>query len=372
MPVIISCPHPESTELIRHGLSHACKLLEDLRRKNNEYLDGPIDVATFICWLREDNPEFAVEIDASSLTDHFARRLGRLLCLAERLEKIATHLYESGTHESSTAAYTKLDNSAVRETLRHAFPCWSKEVIADAVDDAAIILFRDETRALAGCNRVTSAPLVHRHRVQELTSMLEHIRERAKSKLDTCYLISRDDVPQSLREFVLEKSAVVVPLSANLDASFIFHSKNNGVLFRELVIEEDGTPPLIPVMGLDDGRALFDFEALRESVFRRFRAQLPILYVSKIETVLVTYPFQQFIFENTYYSAVTGLQIEWENETVPFEVRVDQLRRTNLPRHVYVSRFVEDLSRSRPITGVVRPLRHWARSGDYAVEQLAR
>jgi hypothetical protein len=282
------------------------------------------------------------------------------------------HLHVSGSQEASTATQTQVCGSAVRETLRHAFPRWSEAALEDAISDATVILSRDEARKLMEQNRVTSAPLVRRHKIQELTPTLKNIRERAKGQQDTCYLISREEVPQPLQEFISESSVVVVPLFAGLDASFIYHSTANDFMFRELVIDEDDKPPLLPVMGVEGGRILFDFEGLRESVFRRFRSQLPVLYASQSAAVLATYPFQQFSFENRYYSAVTGLQIEWENCVVPFEVRVDQLRRTRLPRHVYVNRFVEDLSRCRPITGEVHPLRHWTLSGDYADEQLAR
>jgi hypothetical protein len=179
--------------------------------------------------------------------------------------------------------------------------------------------------------------------------MLQTVRQLARiARPDTCFLVERNDAPQSLQEYIHEQVAVVVPLAAGSDAPWIFHCQDGRPIYRELVVEDGDGPISIPLMvGLERGRVLFDYEALRERLFGRLRAELPIMYVSSEATVLVTHPFQPFMFEDNFYAEVTNFQMGWEsdvNHGMSFEQRVDSLRRDKLPRHVYVNRFVEDLS----------------------------
>jgi hypothetical protein len=344
-------PNDTFETLIQCGLRHAVVLLDNLLNQNGDYQNSRVDVDTFLSWLMEDHPDWSAELGKSGSAELFGHRLGRFLLLAQRRDELSGYLAQAECKpmERDVDALCKRRN--VREAIQRALPRWSGETVEDAINDAAILLTSSRLfNAVGGC-AVKHAPQVQRYMVPELSPMLQTVRQLAPTaQRDTCFLVARDDAPQSLQEYIHEQVAVVVPLEAKSDASWIFHCQDGRTTHRELVVEDGDGPISIPLMvGLERGCVLFDYEALRERLFGRLRAQLPIMYVSSVETVLATHPFQPFAFSESFYAEVTNFQMGWESDVdhgMSFEQRVDSLRRDRLPRHVYVNRFLEDLTRS--------------------------
>ncbi len=284
----VPLPNPDSrtTDTIRAGLNHAARLLADLCSRNSEYRDAQAGVATFLAWILDDHPSFASQLDASGVTAYFARRLGRFLFLAVNQERLKAGYEEAVGQPVARPVETAPNSGFVRAALRHALPRWSTEAVEDSIDDAIILL--DSWKSQNEKSEIVKAQLARRYLVKELTPALQALRQRAKAvHPETCFLVSPCDAPKALRTYICEKIAIVIPLAATFDESWIFHCKDSGVSFRELVIEDAVAPPSIPVMmAFDSGRTLFDFEGLRERVFRHFRAELPVIYVSSRATVL--------------------------------------------------------------------------------------
>ena len=362
MPALLTRSSETEEQLVQIGLRYAAELLDTLIKHNGEYRNTRPDVATFLMWLSDDHPQFAIELGESGFTALFARRLGRFLCLAEKLDELVKVLAEAADEKALPGTDTMENKDTVRAAVQRTFPRWSSEVVGDVIDDAVILLNALEPLASTSESEVVKAPLVKRYMVNEVTPALETVRRLAKIRFDTCFLVSRNDAPEPLSKYIHEKVAVVVPLVATFDESWIFHSTDVGISYQELVIDDGNRLPSIPVMmTLDERRVLFDFEALRESVFRSLRVQLPVMYVSTSATILVTYPFHQFAFENAFYSAVTGFQIAWENPDCdqPFEQRLDRLRRDSLPHFVYVNRFVDDMTGHAVTSRPFQSFSHW-------------
>jgi len=342
-------PNDTVETLIQRGLRHAGVLLDKLLKQNGDYQDSRVDVDTFLSWLMEDYPDWSAELAKSGSAELFGHRLGRFLLLAQRRDELSGHLAQAKCKpkERDVDALGKRRN--VREAIQRALPRWSGETVEDAINDAAILLTSSRSfNAVGGC-AVKHAPQVQRYMVPELSPMLQTVRQLAPTEQrDTCFLVARNGAPQSLQEYIHEQFVVVVPLAAKSDASWIFHCQDSRATYRELVVEDGDGPISMPLMvGLERGLILFDYEALRERLFDRLRAELPIMYVSSEATVLATHPFQPFAFADNFYSEVTNVQMGWESDVdhgMSFEQRVDSLRRDRLPRHVYVNRFLEDLT----------------------------
>ncbi|MGF6505881.1 hypothetical protein [Paraburkholderia sp. 32] len=344
-------PNDTVETLIQSGLRHAVALLDELLNQNGDYQNSRVDVDTFLSWLMEDHPDWSAELAKSGSTELFGHRLGRFLLLAQRRDELSGYLAQAECKPKDRDVDALGKRRNVRAAIQRALPRWSEETVEDAINDAAILLTSSRSfNAVGGC-AVKHAPQVQRYMVPELSPMLQTVRQLAPTaQRDTCFLVARNDAPQSLQEYMHEQVAVVVPLEAKSDASWIFHCQDGRPIYRELVVEYDDGTIAIPLMvGLERGRILFDYEALRERVFARLRAQLPIMYVSSVATVLATHPFQPFAFAANFYAEVTNFQMGWEsdvNHGMSFEQRVDSLRRDRLPRHVYVNRLLEDLTHS--------------------------
>ena len=356
-------PNDAVETLIQSGLRHAGVLLDKLLNQNGDYQNSRVDVDTFLSWLMEDHSDWSAELAKSGSAEVFVHRLGRFLLLAQRRDELSGYLAqaECKPKERDVDALGKRRN--VREAIQRALPRWRGETVEDAINDAAVLLTSSHSfNAVGGC-AVKHAPQVQRYMVPELSPMLKMVRQLAPTaQRDTCFLVARNDAPQSLQEYIHEQVAVVVPLAAKSDATWIFHCQDGRPTYRELVVEDSDGPISIPLMvGLERGRVLFDYEALRERLFDRLRAELPIMYVSSTETVLATHPFQPFAFADNFYAEVTNFQMGWEGDVsqgMSFEQRVDGLRRDRLPRHVYVNRLLEDLTHPPVCGGATLTLRH--------------
>lgn len=363
MDITLPSPNETAESLIQSGLRYAVALLDTLTSRNSDYRHSRVDTGMLFTWLQEDHPSWAAELAESCCTRLFTRRLGRLLFLTQRRDQLSGHLAEitGASMPSDSDATAKL--TAVRAAVRHMLPHWSSEAVEDVLGDASLLLANPGP--FPGSEAVTRAPSVRRYIVEGLSPALETVRQLATAApLDTCFLIAREDAPHSLQKYIHEQVAVVVPLGARFDESWIFHCQDGRPTYREIVIDDGDGPLSMPVMfGLERGRVLFDYEALREKLFRRLRAELPVMYVSSGATVLVTHPFQPFAFEDGFYAEVTNFQMGWESAAncgIPFEQRVDCLRRERLPRHMYVNRFVEDLTLSPASIHTAPALRHWS------------
>ncbi|QGZ56855.1 hypothetical protein [Paraburkholderia acidiphila] len=363
MDITLPSPNETAESLIQSGLRYAVALLDALTSRNSDYLNPRVNVGTFLSWLQEDHPGWAAELAESNYSKLFARRLGRTLFLAQRRDQLEQSFADTTGARLSGDSDAMERMTAVRAAVRHVLPYWSSEAVEDVLDDASALLV--STVPLSHGQAITRAPSVQRYIVNELSPALKAVRRQATTaRPDTCFLVPRNHAPQPLQEYIHEKIAVVVPLVASFDESWIFHCQDGRPTYRELIIDDGDGPLSMSVMfGLERGRVFFDYEALRDPLFRRLRAELPVMYVSSGATVLATHPFQPFAFEDAFYAEVTNFQMGWENDTgnnMPFQQRVDCLRRDRLPRHVYVNRFVDDLTGSPASVHTAPALRHWA------------
>ncbi|WP_233886325.1 hypothetical protein [Paraburkholderia flagellata] len=363
MHTTLPSPNEAAESLIQSGLRYAIALLNTLTSRNSDYRNSRVDVGTFFSWLQEDHPGWAAELAESNYSELFARRLGRTLFLAQRRDQLEQRFADTTGASLSGDSDAMERITAVRAAVRHVLPHWSGEAVEDVLGDASALLVN--TGQSSSGQTITRAPSVHRYIVNELSPALEAVRRQATTaRPDTCFLVARHDAPQPLQEYIHERVAVVVPLVARFDEAWIFHCQDGRPTYREVIFDDGDGPLSMPVMfGLERSRILFDYEALREPLFRRLRAELSVMYVSSGATVLATHPFQPFAFEDAFYGEVTNFQMGWESDTgnnMPFQQRVDCLRRERLPRHVYVNRFVDDLTRSPASVHMPSALRHWS------------
>ncbi|WP_322008044.1 hypothetical protein [Paraburkholderia tropica] len=349
MHLLHHSPNEPVEALIQSGLQHAAELLDSLLNQNSDYQNARIDAGTFISWLMEDHPAWSQKLAEFGSSELFTHRLKGFLTLAQRRDQLLRHLALAKS-QLNCHDVDKLDKrGVVRKAIQSTFPRWSGETVEESIGDAVILLGGSRLFETAAGYPVKHAPQVQRYMVTEISPKLQAARKLANAvQPDTCFLVSRSDAPRSLQEHIHEQVAVVVPLTAKSDAPWIFHCQDGQFTYREVLIEDGDGPISIPLLvGLERGRIFFDYEALRERLFNKLRAELPVLYVSSEATMLATYPFQPFAFAENFYAEVTNFQMGWESDIshgMPFEQRVDGLRRNRFPCHVYVNRFVEDLA----------------------------
>jgi hypothetical protein len=362
MPVVLQSPSPEAAQLALTGLNHASALLRDLLKRNPDYLTDTIETGAFASWLYEDNPTFESTLNLSGSQQHFERRLGRYLSLANDSRKILRAMEELAQREQSDSAVNESDSRHLQEVLKKRFSRWNDAVLHDTLVDAGLLIrtIRDFTSAWASGGKLLATP--KRHRVADRSPALVLAHEYAKSQTDTCYLVRSSELPDTMRELVAERYCVVVPLAAQFDESWIFHSSATNFRFEPLVFTDAPSFNEIRMMlAVQDG-VMFDYEAMTGSVFRKFRAELPVVYVTRSSSLLVSYPFQPFFVDSRCHGAHTELDIEWDlASTESFEALIRDRHLDNLPRHKYAFRSALDLT-GECMNAVAWPiLPHWTR-----------
>jgi hypothetical protein len=362
MPVILQSPTPAAAQLALAGLNHAGVLLRDLVRRNPEYLSYPVETGAFAFWLYEDNPEFTVALKESDSVRYFERRLGRYLALAERSVKLFRATEKLVEHASSRRSAQDCANERLSQALAKTFPGWNTADVQDTVADAALVMqsLRNFEWICNSEARLALAP--ERHRVANLSPALMLAREQAEAQPDTCFLLHSSELPDTMRELVAERYCVVVPLAAVFDESWIFHSSTANFSFDPLVFTDAPTCNDVRMMLTAEERVMFDYEALAGSVFRHFRAELPVVYASRSSCTLVTYPIQPFRLASGFHIAHTELDIGgFFDSKESFENQVRDLHRDRLPRHAYVIRAVHDLTAENAGSVEWPILPHWTR-----------
>ena len=361
MPVVLSSPTPFAAQLARAGLRHANTLLTRLVHRHPAYLSYPINVGAFSAWMLADHPDFAKALIDSGSANHFERRLGRYLCLAGNHAKILDALRRTSPYAE------RLDWSPSAPSAEHldraialVFPGWSNETRSDALGDATLLLGALDRCKQAPKGGGSAVGRTIRHRVAALSPALERARQEAESTPDTCFILSSRDLPEDMRRQVSERYCLVVPLSATFDESWILHSRDEEFSFDQLVLTDSASFNDLRTMLTTQEGVMFDYEALQEHVFRRFRAELPVVYASESSCVLVSHPLQPFSLETLFFCARTQFEYSWDcGSCESFERQIQRLCRDGLPRHVYVNRAVRDLSDECSEPAYWPTLRHW-------------
>lgn len=361
MPVVLSSPTPFAAQLAHAGLRHANAILTRLLHRHPSYLSYPIDVGAFSAWILADHPDFAKALINSGSANHFERRLGRYLCLAANHAKLLDALRRSAPYEQQSDWSPSAPSA---QHLDHAialvFPGWSSETRSDAFGDATLLLDALDRCKQAPKRDASTVNWTIRRRVAALSPALERARREAESTPDTCFIVSSRDLPEDMQRQVSERYCLVVPLSAIFDESWILHSRDEEFSFDQLVFTDSASFNDLRTMLTTQEGVMFDYEALQEHVFRRFRAELPIVYASKSSCVLVSHPLQPFRLEALFFCARTQFEYSWDcGSCVSFERQIQRLCRDGLPRHVYVNRAVRDLSGECSVPVDWPILRHW-------------
>lgn len=362
MPIVLQSPSTEAAQLALTGLNHASALLRDLLKRNPDYLTDTIETGAFAGWLYEDNPAFENTLNLSGSRQYFERRLGRYLCLAYDSRKLFRAMEELAQAEQSDSPMNALDAEHLQEVLKKGFPRRNDIELDDTLADAGLLMrtIRDFPSAWGPGGKLLAVP--KRHRVANRSPALVLAHEYAKSQTDTCYLVRSSELPDTMHELVAERYCVVVPLAAQFDESWMFHSSATNIRFEPLVFTDAPSFNEIRMMlAVQDG-VMFDYEAMTGSVFRRFRAEFPVVYVTRSSCLLVSYPFQPFCVDSRYHGAHTELDIEWDlASSDSFEALIRDRHRDNLPRHMYALRSAVDLT-GECVNSVAWPiLPHWTR-----------
>ncbi|TXC79110.1 hypothetical protein [Paraburkholderia azotifigens] len=265
-------------------------------------------------------------------------------------------------HAASWQSAQDCANEHLNHALAKTFPGWNTADVQDTVPDATLVMrsLRDFTWTWNSEERVALAP--KRHRVGNLSPALALAREHAEAQPDTCFLLHSSELPDTMRELVAERYCVVVPLAAVFDESWIFHSSTENFSFEPLVFTDAPTCNDVRMMLTAEQRVMFDYETLAGPVFRRFRAELLVVYASRSSCTLVNYPVQPFHLDCGFRIAHTELDLGgFFDSKIPFENLVRDLHRDLLPRHAYVIRAVHDLTGENAGSVEWPILPHWTR-----------
>jgi hypothetical protein len=337
----------------------ATTLLANLITLSPFYMSHAIDLSTFVWWLSNDYPDLFRELHREGATTYFSRRLGRYLSIAQAILRIANGRSTDGPNAFNSASGRPATTDELDNLLELAFPNWILDARRDAVDDA---------RLLCGAlgneiplrRKVIKVQTVSRWHIQTTTCpALQLARDQVLSCSDTGFIVPTSALTDDFSQLIDETHCLVVPLKATSDESWRLHSSDGAIRFDHLAFTSDAGNELRTMLSLDEGRVMFDFESLLES-FHRFRAELPILYVAKRSSVLVTYPIQPFALRDRFYSERAHFESSWEGCSKNFQARLDDLDRDRLPNHYYVCRNVVALPGvGAGMTAMPQALPHW-------------
>ncbi|CAG9263220.1 hypothetical protein [Paraburkholderia caribensis] len=222
------------------------------------------------------------------------RRLGRYLFLVNNSPKLFRAMDDLAQLEQPVSQGNALTIEYLHQVLAKLFPHWDNAELHGTGADAALLMQTFHDLHYTSRRGGILPSMAKRHRVANLSPALKLAREHAESHPDTCFLVRSSELPNTMRELVSEQYYVVVPLAAQFDESWIYHPSATNVCFDPLVFTDSPSFNDIRMMLTVKHGVMFDYEALKESVFRRFRAELPVVYISRASSTLITYPFQPF------------------------------------------------------------------------------
>ncbi|TXC80597.1 hypothetical protein [Paraburkholderia azotifigens] len=362
MSLVLHSPNSDAANLAATGINHANTLLRNIQDRNPECLTHSIEAGAFAAWLYEDNPGFEKALTQTGSLAYFERRLGRYLSFVPDLRKIFRALEWHAGHSQPVKPENLPATMRLRLALATLLPSWNNAALDDVLADVALLtqMFPQYHHIQLDPSKVRPTPT--RYRLPNLTPALELIHEQAESNPDSCFLIDASELPDSIRTLVAERHCVVIPVACAFDESWIFNSAPDNMNFHPLVFTDAPSFNDVQMMLSVQREVMFDYDALTESLFRKFRAELPVVYVSRSSGALVTYPFLPFWVDDSFHRARYELDMggcfdsseSFENFTRSFD-------RNNLPRHTYVVRTVLSLTGActKPVTWPILP--HWMR-----------
>lgn len=367
MLTILTCLCDADESLVRLALHSADNILTSILDRNSNYEVDTVDVGALYAWFADDCPSTASEIEQRGLVEILAARFGRYLALWGHARGCLETMHQAARDELACRHIDSPAREHIAAALRHCFPRWPDAARLDAMDDWIQLLSLWLHRTVASHGEgIEQDVSVSRYRTEDSSAMLDLVRLEGRKSPDTAFLISPQELPETIAGKVTEDVCVAVRLTTEFDASWAFHAKASEINFQPLAFDDSPTGNELKLMlALNNGLILFEFEMLSKSVFRNFRAELPIVYVSPSSAILTTYPFNQFAMEARFFTEQTEFFESFHDSSFgSFERRIRDLNRNRLPRHVYVKTEVRSLSArdAAPSLHVDIPrFQHWTR-----------
>jgi len=192
-----------------------------------------------------------------------------------------------------------------------------------AVDSSE--LYQMFCRRLAPRDRSTPA---NAFRCDTSSTGIDEIR-RDPQAFTTCYLLARCALPASLRGHVTERECIAVRLSEDwLPLSHVLTEDYGLGHFYSCEKGSDNSRE-----NLTPNKAIWALKNDLLSIVKKFRSEIPVVYVFEKTSILVRYRFNRFVdvatIEQTSARSVTSLTIEegeWKYSAVPYTVALENGR----------------------------------------------
>jgi hypothetical protein len=230
-------------------------------------------------WLQEDMPELAAEVLAAGQAEAFFDQLARFRHDAEQVEHVWNAMGKTVRAlvlraDEPTASLVIAEFLRADDTAEDELPAWTS-------------LLRSMLKRRGSAERSGMAAIVETRQTSDAVEQIRH----APNALHTCYLISCDDLPESLRTMVSERQCLAVRLPEERLQIAQTLSEAPGL---ECFFSEETGPGNVCKTQLSLSRAFWcEYKALWPALFR-FRRAIPVLFIFDQQCILVQYPFEHF------------------------------------------------------------------------------